>query len=334
MKTPLQPTNTISTHAPAELWKERNNMEQFPALFGPRDTWCDDIMMTRQLLEKSQPTRIHNSRLRQVGASIGLPPPVGSVGSWCIKVSTVVIFWFFLDESGCPANLLVSTCLLQQGMAYVATWTSHGSCSCRPQRQRVPPVPQVSTAWELVVPPLELDENMPWNSWHPWHALPKLCFNQQFKLDFYVLIGLHIFLYRIFESCVLHQLQQNWIILNQSSLSSVDKGIFSIVQTRPGAPCSNCRNPPMPHEVSCTVYSSVCIYIYIIFSAFLQDEKALISSLHSKWVCHMLSIRTLSKPKFYGFGWNSSCIYCTVLCAEELNLEEKELWQHHCLLQC
>lgn len=68
-----------------------------------------------------------------------------------------------------------------------------------------------------------------------------------------------------------------------------------------------------------------CIYIYI-FSAFFQDEKALMSSLHSKWVCHMLSIRTLCKPKFYGFGWNSSCMYCTVLCAEELNLEEKELW--------
>ena len=71
---------------------------------------------------------------------------------------------------------------------------------------------------------------------------------------------------------------------------------------------------------------TVCIYIYIIFSAFLQDEKALISSLHSKWVCHMLSIRTLCKPKFYGFGWNSSCMYCTVLCAEELDLGEKELW--------
>lgn len=185
--------------------------------------------MTRQPLEKSQPTRIQGSDRWVLRLDCLHQSEVSGV-----DVSNYSHI-YFSDESSCPANLLVSSCLLQQGMAYIAgrlevtpwqcyslsgaknagwsifdiraTWTSHGSCSCRmPQKQRAPPVPQVSTAWELVVPPLELDENMPWMTSMTCIAKTR---KSRVQTGFLWLQLLHILLYRIFESCVLHQLQQD-----------------------------------------------------------------------------------------------------------------------------
>lgn len=91
--------------------------EQFPALFGP----LTHAVMTSWWHVNSWRSRSQHAFKAPTGGCFDW---TASISRKCRELTYQSIYsshiWFFLDESGCPANLLVSTCLLQQGMAYVA----------------------------------------------------------------------------------------------------------------------------------------------------------------------------------------------------------------------